>query len=158
MRTPFYAAVESLERRETPSAGLHALTASVHHVYALNGSGQGTVTSFTLTPQIAVTANVQGSASRLGAFQGTVHATGVGTSHQASGTVVIRNASGSEVDMTLSGSFKTGKSGSDTGTFWFVITGGTGLAAGSTGSGSLTGSLNPTTGAFKFSFNGKIRV
>jgi hypothetical protein len=160
VKTAFRAQMETLERRETPTAspGIHALAGSA---VTVNGSGTGQVTSeVSLPSSLALTANISGKDARLGGFTGQV----MGQifiskpSSSASGTATLTVATGATVDLSLTGKIRMTKHASAaTGSFKFNVLDGTGALVGATGSGTGTGTINETTGALTFKYHGRVR-
>jgi hypothetical protein len=160
-KTRFRAQMETLERRETPTAaaGLHALASMT---VAVKGSGNGQVTSeMSAMNTVVLTANVSGKDQHLGSFTGVVKgqlSPLTPTSSSASGTATLTATPGNAVDLTLTGKVHTKKgSSSDTGTFKFTVASGTGEFAGATGSGSGSGTINTSTGSLTFKYQGRVQ-
>ncbi|MDR3634757.1 MAG: hypothetical protein P4L84_13215 [Isosphaeraceae bacterium] len=136
---------ESLERRETPSAGVsgavqslarsaHAKTAEIHM------SGNGTVSGSTVTL-------TSGQSSQLGPITGTVTGT----------NAVVTGSKGSLTLTSVTGTFGKEHNGKESfhGTFT-IVSGSVGGTAVTGGQGTFSGSLNVTANTLHITFKGKV--
>ncbi len=128
--------LESLERRDTPSAGASGtMQALATKAFSFSGSATGSYSSVDA-------ATFHGSASHLGAYTGTLNATGSNC-----GAIVLSTSNG-EIDLNSVGKYgKASRAGIIHGTFHFTVTGGTGEYAGATGSGTIKATVDHNTGA-----------
>jgi hypothetical protein len=152
----FTARLEGLESRECLS---HVVT-TPHHVFLpLKAIGSAQVTS--LTPVVGGFVTT-GAASGVVAGIGNVTATAAGFLSpnllNATGTAVITDAAGEQLDVTVSGIFHAPPAGSTltTGFFRFVVTGGTGRFAHAVGSGSIVAHANFATLSMTFVATGTV--
>jgi hypothetical protein len=158
-KTAFRAGIESLERRETPSASVFA--ASATNVVPLNGSGSGQSSGLVTLPApgyfLALT-NITGSIQGVSTFtaQG---GTSVTLHHNAIGDVNFTLADGDHLVVRLRGTVHTPtvlSPNPTSATFKFRILGGTGALNGASGNGQLDARFDPVTHAFTFTFRGKL--
>jgi hypothetical protein len=152
--------VESLEGRVVLSTAQvtgavvpAALVKGVSYLY-LQGSGQGTFKHHEFLPaDIPSTDVFKGTArlGRLGAFKvsGSLTGTGFITNGNGTGTLTLSNSRGS-VTLSLTGPPLGGFHSPASGTYAFVVTGGTGAFAHSIGNGNVDVTLGSNTFALGF--------
>ncbi len=152
--------LESLERRETPSAlGAGVLAESVLHTRPIpfRGSGQVRVISETTRPDgsVQVHSSITGRGNPIGPFSGTVDTTLSPNHSSVTGTSLFTTASGSTIELNLSGSYgRPARITPFRGTFTIIH--GTGPFAHATGGGTLNGNANVAQGTLSLRFNGRI--
>jgi hypothetical protein len=157
----FHAGIEMLERRETPSASASGIHALATHIVNLRGSGTGQVTGFSVKTDgsVFLTATATGTDRTFGAFHTDSASATISSNGSLTGQAVIDDGRGDTADVSLTGSILAHRTATKIhGRALAFITGRTGLVTGGTGVATVIGTLDLSTGAFKFAYSGKARI
>ncbi|MFO0950762.1 MAG: hypothetical protein U0835_06320 [Isosphaeraceae bacterium] len=157
--TAFLAGMETLERRDTPSGAVpYGLPP---RVAPISGSGTATVAAPVVTGQFVRTAFSVKGVGQSGPLQGAFVGAGTGTlapKYPAIASAVLTLANGDQVDVKFHGKVMPSKTpGVQLANLGFKLVDVGPKFSGATGNGTLTGTINVSTGVMVFTYRGNIR-